>query len=152
MEMTRKRTRESLLHHLTEPCAHCEGKGYTKSRRTIAYELLREMRRQGGLLEGDTVIAEVHPDVAQALATTDRTFLEDMEKRLQKRIIVKARGVVPPGGLRDPRARRKADREVGVRRRPGRPDRVAARASGASGCWDRRKRWRRCWRRRSGRA
>ena len=90
--MTRKRTRESLLHHLTEPCAQCEGKGYTKSRRTIAYELLRELRRQGGFLEGDTVVVEVHPDVAQSLATTDRAFLEDMEKRLQKRILVKARG------------------------------------------------------------
>jgi ribonuclease G len=92
VEMTRKRTRESLLHNLTEPCAHCEGKGYTKSRRTIAYELMRELRRLGGLIEGDTVIAEVHPDVAQSLATTDRAFLDDMEKRLQKRIIVKARG------------------------------------------------------------
>src|SRR5262245_48513804 len=30
VEMTRKRTRDSLLHHLTEPCHHCEGKGYTK--------------------------------------------------------------------------------------------------------------------------
>jgi ribonuclease G len=92
VEMTRKRTRESLLHHLTEPCSNCEGKGYTKSRRTIAYELLRELRRQGNLIEGDTVIAEVHPEVAQVLATSDRGFLEEMEKRLQKRIIVKARG------------------------------------------------------------
>jgi ribonuclease G len=92
VEMTRKRTRESLLHHLTEPCQHCEGKGYNKSRRTIAYELFRELRRQGGLIEGDTVIIEVHPDVAQALATSDRPFLDDMEKRLQKRIIVKSRG------------------------------------------------------------
>jgi ribonuclease G len=92
VEMTRKRTRESLLHNLTEPCAHCEGKGYTKSRRTIAYELMRELRRLGGLIEGDTVIVEVHPDVAQSLATTDRAFLDDMEKRLQKRIIVKGRG------------------------------------------------------------
>lgn len=92
VEMTRKRTRESLLHNLTEPCAHCEGKGYTKSRRTIAYELMRELRRLGSLIEGDTVIAEVHPDVAQQLATTDRGFLDDMEKRLQKRIVVKGRG------------------------------------------------------------
>jgi ribonuclease G len=92
VEMTRKRTRESLLHNLTEPCAHCEGKGYTKSRRTIAYELMRELRRLGGLIEGDTVIVEVHPDVAQSLATTDRAFLDEMEKRLQKRIIVKGRG------------------------------------------------------------
>jgi hypothetical protein len=92
VEMTRKRTRDSLLHALTEPCAHCEGKGYTKSRRTIAYEMLRELRRQGNLIEGDTVLVEVHPEVAQQLATTDRSFLEDMEKRLQKRILVKARG------------------------------------------------------------
>ena len=92
IEMTRKRTRESLLHTLTEPCTACEGKGYTKSRRTVTYEILRELRRQGDLVEGDTVMVEVHPDVAQVLQSTDRSFLEEMEKRLQKRIVVKARG------------------------------------------------------------
>jgi ribonuclease G len=92
IEMTRKRTRESLLHTLTEPCSACEGKGYTKSRRTVNYELFRELRRQGDLIDGDTVLVEVHPEVANVLATSDRAFLEDMEKRLQKRIVVKARG------------------------------------------------------------
>lgn len=92
VEMTRKRTRESLLHTLTEPCTHCEGKGYTKSRRTIAYELLREIRRQGALIDGDTIICECHPDVAQMLSTTDRQYLDDLEKKLFKRITVKARG------------------------------------------------------------
>ena len=57
----------------------------------MAYELLRELRRQGNLIDGDTVLVEVHPDVAQVLATTDHGYLEDMEKRLQKRIVVKAR-------------------------------------------------------------
>ncbi len=92
IEMTRKRTRESLLHTLTEPCTACEGKGYTKSRKTVTYELFRELRRQGDLVEGDTVLLEVHPDVAQVLQSADRPFLEEMEKRLQKRIVVKARG------------------------------------------------------------
>jgi hypothetical protein len=92
IEMTRKRTRESLLHNLTEPCSACEGKGYTKSRRTVCYELFRELRRQGDLVEGDTILIEVHPEVANVLATTDRPFLDDIEKRLQKRLIVKARG------------------------------------------------------------
>src|SRR3954454_21741481 len=92
IEMTRKRTRESLLHTLTEPCTACEGKGYTKSRRTVTYELFRELRRQGDMIDGDTVLVEVHPEVANVLATSDRPFLEDMEKRLQKRIMVKARG------------------------------------------------------------
>ena len=91
VEMTRKRTRESLLHHLTEPCQHCEGKGYTKSRRTVAYGLLRELRRQGNLIEGDTVLVEVNPDIAQVLAGPDHVYLEEIEKRLQKRIVVKAR-------------------------------------------------------------
>ncbi len=90
--MTRKRTRESLLHHLTEPCSHCEGKGYTKSRRTVAYGLLRELRRQGNLIEGDTVFVEVNPEIAQVLAGPDHVYLEEIEKRLQKRIVVKARG------------------------------------------------------------
>src|SRR3954451_6880043 len=89
IEMTRKRTRESLLHHLTEPCSHCEGKGYTKSRRTVAYELLRELRRSGNMILGDTVLIEVHPDVAQVLSSTDRLYLEELEKRLQKRIVIK---------------------------------------------------------------
>jgi ribonuclease G len=92
VEMTRKRTRESLLHHLTEPCQHCEGRGYTKSRRTVAYEMLRELRRQGSLIEGDTVLIEVHPDVAQVLAGSDHAYLEEIEKRIQKRIVIKARG------------------------------------------------------------
>jgi ribonuclease G len=91
VEMTRKRTRESLLHHLTEPCQHCEGKGYTKSRRTVAYTVLRELRRQGNLIDGDTVMVEVHPDIAQILAGPDHGYLEEIEKRLQKRIVVKAR-------------------------------------------------------------
>jgi hypothetical protein len=92
IEMTRKRTRESLLHNLTEPCSACEGKGYTKSRRTVCYELFRELRRHGSLVEGDTILIEVHPEVANVLASTDRPFLDDIEKRLQKRLIVKARG------------------------------------------------------------
>jgi ribonuclease G len=92
IEMTRKRTRESLLHNLTEPCSACEGKGYTKSRRTVCYEIFRELRRQGDLVEGDTILIEVHPDVANVLAGTDRPFLDDIEKRLQKRLVVKARG------------------------------------------------------------
>jgi ribonuclease G len=92
VEMSRKRTRESLLHTMTEPCAHCEGQGYTRSRETVAFEILRELRRQGDLVEGHAILVEVHPDVAKQLATADRDFLEAIEKRLQKQIIVKARG------------------------------------------------------------
>ncbi len=46
VEMTRKRTRESLAHILCEPCPACSGKGQVKTARTIAYEIMREIVRE----------------------------------------------------------------------------------------------------------
>ncbi|MBT0569356.1 ribonuclease G [Curvibacter sp. CHRR-16] len=46
VEMTRKRTRESLAHMLSEACPVCEGKGSVKTARTVAYEILREILRE----------------------------------------------------------------------------------------------------------
>ena len=46
VEMTRKRTRESLEHVLCEPCAVCKGRGVLKTARTVCYEVLREILRE----------------------------------------------------------------------------------------------------------
>jgi ribonuclease G len=45
VEMTRKRTRESLAHQLCQPCPVCEGKGEIKTPQTICYEILRDYSR-----------------------------------------------------------------------------------------------------------
>ncbi|VTU28224.1 ribonuclease G [Variovorax sp. PBL-E5] len=46
VEMTRKRTRESLAHMLCEPCAACKGQGIVKTARSVAYDVLREILRE----------------------------------------------------------------------------------------------------------
>ncbi len=46
LEMTRKRTRESLAHQLCEPCSACMGKGVVKTARSIGYDILREILRE----------------------------------------------------------------------------------------------------------
>ena len=46
VEMTRKRTRESLAHVLCEPCPTCGGRGEVKTAKTMAYEVLRELLRE----------------------------------------------------------------------------------------------------------
>ncbi len=46
VEMTRKRTRESLAHVLCEPCAVCAGKGIVKTARSVAYDIFREILRE----------------------------------------------------------------------------------------------------------
>ena len=46
VEMTRKRTRESLAHMLCEPCEACQGKGTVKTARSVTYDILREILRE----------------------------------------------------------------------------------------------------------
>jgi ribonuclease G len=46
VEMTRKRTRESLAHMLCEPCAVCDAKGIVKTARSVAYDIFREILRE----------------------------------------------------------------------------------------------------------
>ena len=46
VEMTRKRTRESLAHILCEPCPTCHGRGEVKTAQTVCYQILRELLRE----------------------------------------------------------------------------------------------------------
>jgi ribonuclease G len=76
VEMTRKRTRESLAHLLCEPCPTCEGRGEIKTAHTIAYEILREVLREARqfnarefrVLAGPAVIDLLLEDESQSLA------------------------------------------------------------------------------------
>ena len=88
VEMTRKRTRESLVQLLTEPCPTCEGSGVVKSVTTVAYEILREVRRSGALVDNDKIEIEAAPRVAEVLQKQERDYLDHLEKRFQKLITV----------------------------------------------------------------
>src|SRR3954470_2362914 len=88
VEMTRKRTRESLVQLLTEPCPTCEGSGVVKSVTTVAYEILREVRRSGMTVDNDKIELECAPRVAEILSRQERDYLDHLEKRFQKKIEV----------------------------------------------------------------
>jgi ribonuclease G len=90
VEMTRKRTRESLWQILTEPCPTCEGAGVVKSTTTVAYEILREVRRSGATVDNDKVQIEASPKVAELINAREREYLDGLEKRLQKQLEVVA--------------------------------------------------------------
>jgi ribonuclease G len=91
IEMTRKRTRESLGRLLHEPCFYCDGTGHLQSKETVAYEVLREIRRKRNDLPGYTVIVNCHPAVADLLTGSEKTALQEAESRFMRRIQVSAR-------------------------------------------------------------
>jgi ribonuclease G len=89
VEMTRKRTRESLEQMLCEPCDHCKGSGVLRSRETMAYEILRDLRRQApGIPEFDIHVL-AHPRVIGHLESQEKESLRTMELRFTKKIHLK---------------------------------------------------------------
>jgi ribonuclease G len=91
VEMSRKRTRESLGRLLTAPCESCNGKGYTKSASTVCYEILREIRREAPHMSGDTVQVQAAPPVAELMNGPETSALDNMVKRIQRGIEVQSR-------------------------------------------------------------
>ncbi len=91
VEMTRKRVHEDLGRTLCEPCPYCEGKGYLRSRATVAYSIFREIRRRRGQFSEQTVVVEAHPDVVHFLYEEERAGLEGLENDLGRRIVLKSK-------------------------------------------------------------
>jgi ribonuclease G len=80
VEMTRKRTRESLEHLLCESCPTCQGRGFVKSAETVCYEIFREIMRYARDFQsksGFTVVA--HPQVVDRLLTQEAAAVSDLE-------------------------------------------------------------------------
>jgi len=88
IEMTRKRTRESLGRLMHEPCFYCDGTGQLQSKETIAYEIMRELRRKKGTLPGYSVVVNAHPAVADVLNSTEKASVTDAENKYMRKIIV----------------------------------------------------------------
>jgi ribonuclease G len=87
--VTRKRVKQSIERQLTDPCPYCSGSGSIKSASTICYEILTEMKKLGGELEGQGVVLRVNPDIARALKEEESAVLRDMHQTIGKPVTVK---------------------------------------------------------------
>jgi ribonuclease G len=91
VEMTRKRTRENLVQTLCEPCAYCEGRGYVLSRQSVAFKVLREIRKDLPRFCGRRIALTVSALVAEQLLTSERETLRALGEELGREIEVRAR-------------------------------------------------------------
>lgn len=86
VEMTRKRTRESLEHVLCQACPTCEGRGFVKTAETVCYEVFREVLRQSRQFECQQLMVLAHQDVIERLLDEESAGLGELELALGKPI------------------------------------------------------------------
>jgi ribonuclease G len=80
VEMTRKRTRESLEHVLCEPCKTCHGRGSIKTTETVCYEIFREIMREARLYdEAQQLLVMANQDVVDRLLDEEAANLAELE-------------------------------------------------------------------------
>jgi ribonuclease G len=79
VEMTRKRTRESLEHMLCESCPTCEGRGFVKTAETVCNEIFREIVRQGRQMAGRELLILAHQDVIDRLLDEESEAMAELE-------------------------------------------------------------------------
>ncbi len=86
VEMTRKRTRESLEHMLMETCQACDGRGVVKTAETVCYEIFREILREERAYEAGTYLVLASQQVVDRLLDEDSHGMADLEAFIGKAI------------------------------------------------------------------
>ncbi len=86
VEMTRKRTRESLAHLLCEPCPTCSGRGEVKTARTVAYEILRELLREARQFNAKEFRVLAAPDVIDLFLDEESQSLAMLSDFIDKKV------------------------------------------------------------------
>ena len=90
VEMTRKRTRESLEHVLCQACPSCEGRGSVKTPETVCYEIFREILRQARQFEFQELLVLAHPEVLEMIVDEESGSLAELETRTGRPIRLQA--------------------------------------------------------------
>jgi len=86
VEMTRKRTRESLEHLLCQPCPACEARGFVKSAETVCNEIFREIVRQARQFASRELLILAHQDVLERLLEDESATLAELETQVSRPI------------------------------------------------------------------
>jgi ribonuclease G len=86
VEMTRKRTRESLGQLLCSECPVCQGRGRQKSAETVCYEIFREIMRVARVYENDVILVMASQRVVDRLLDEESSALADLEELIGKTV------------------------------------------------------------------
>jgi ribonuclease G len=96
VEMTRKRTRESLEHIMCQACPTCDGRGSVKTPETVCYEIFREILRQHRQFSIRELVVLAHQDVIEMLLDEESGSLAELSDLTGKPIRLQAEAQYEP--------------------------------------------------------
>jgi ribonuclease G len=88
--ITRKRVKSSLERQLTEPCPYCSGTGAIKASATICYDILTEVKKVSGELDGYSLVLRVNPEIARAFKDEERELFRELETSVGRAITLRS--------------------------------------------------------------
>jgi ribonuclease G len=86
VEMTRKRTRDSLEHLLCAACPSCEGRGFVRTPETVCHEIFREIVRQSRQFQSKELLILAHQNVIDRLLDDESAVLAELEHQVGRPI------------------------------------------------------------------
>ncbi len=84
VEMTRKRTRESLVNTLCEPCPICQGRAVIKSLETLTYDIFREITRMARQFDATKLLVIAHERVVTRMMEEESASIVELEEFIGK--------------------------------------------------------------------
>jgi ribonuclease G len=100
VQMTRKRTRESLEAMLTDTCPRCNGCRVVKSVATLAADVIRGIQRAAGRMpRSDLLVVKINSEVARYLYDVGAKELEAAERRLGVKIVLRSSETIAAGAF-----------------------------------------------------
>jgi len=96
VEMTRKRTRESLERTLMQECPSCDATGHIRSPVTICHQIFREVVAEARAYPCDKLMVVAHPDIIELLLGEESDSINGLEHFLKKEIMLKSEEKLDP--------------------------------------------------------
>jgi ribonuclease G len=97
VEMTRKRTRESLAHMLCEPCPACEGRGSVKTARSVTYDIFREILREARQFNPREFRVVASPKVIELFLDEESQHLAGLSEFIGKPVSLQSEAAMGQG-------------------------------------------------------
>lgn len=88
IQMTRKRIKKPLTGVLCEACFYCDGEGYLTSKKTICYNIYREILRDSRDMMGVKITLRVNPEIAEILHGEENNIIVSLERVIGKQIVI----------------------------------------------------------------